>query len=209
MKPIIILCAGPSIKDLSSNIESFRNINVPYLLINGYEKVYKDTFGSINKYPLYVSVYADKHSRMSMKTEKDFISHGTKLLTPKVSYNTKIRERNPEYTLLDPDYDGDKPLNHTNSLIKVVVYLASVGYDTMFVYGCDGHKENEWTHYEENKSNDVCNRIRDTKDINNRMQGILEEIEFKGKIYNCCPASVQTCFPIITVEKSIEILNEL
>jgi hypothetical protein len=210
MKDIIILCAGPSIKDLADNIESFRDIDVPYLLINGHLHVYYDTFGSIGKYPKYVHAYTNKVGATLVPVIQEFLANGVEFLTNEHSYTSAFRRNIKKYTVLDPDYDRDNPENHTSSVMKDIVYLAAKGYERIFIYGCTGtvpYEEN--THYKENKDWDREIHGRDNVDINNRMPGILKECNITAEIYNCNPLSNVNCFKKITVEESIRMLNGL
>lgn len=198
---LIILCAGPSISELSAKISLFDGIDTPYLLINGYEQVYKDTFGRLGRYPKYVSVYTSK-SNHAGGSFQEFIDNGVEFLTNELSYTEVFRAKVPKYTVIEPDVDRDYPLRHTNSIVKLIVYMYHRGYRRMFIYGCDG--PGVTTHYKWHKPNNVEDKIKEAQDINERMPGIMMDYGMQAEIYNCNPDSKIICFPRITIEESVD-----
>jgi hypothetical protein len=131
----------------------------------------------------------------------------TKFLTNDSPWTDVFRARVGEYVLLDPDVDKDKPGNMTNSMVKTSIYLGSIGYERIFIYGADGHQREGSTHYKLDREDQRLIRTKDTNNINSRMNLLLDEHNIHPEIYNCCPTSAITCFKKITVEESIEMMK--
>lgn len=198
-KPVAIVAAGKSIKELT-------NYNLPedvyWIFINAKKTVY-DVFYELDILPSLVTMYAsctdktraDGPGRHMDVCEKDVIRYYLSnrvpiLLGPEHNNKDFIEEYknfNTQFIDWEPDYDWDKPYNHTNSIMKLLVYLEYHGCKNVVIFGCDGFGPG----YEQ-----------DTEDMNRRINSIVQELS----IYNANPVSKVNAFKRISQQEGIELL---
>jgi len=205
---MIILCAGPSIQQLSDKIEGLRNTKEEFLLINGHSTVYENTLKKIERYPDYVCSYCDSYTALDNALLKEFQDNETKFLTIDHVYSVSFRARIKTYIDIDPDVDRYDPGKQTNSLIKMLVYFGSQGIKDFYLFGCDGYAGTGSTHYKLHKENDIDARFRDTDSINKRTIGILEDYKLDLNIINCNENSHINCFDKVTVDEGIKMIKK-
>lgn len=217
-RPVAVLAAGPSIKELEYRIGELRHVDICYVGMNSFFVQEKYILQQINKhFSICFGVHMFECNNDFLNRDEDnmyisvpgscdrfFGRHDKKLLYINVTYDTTVP-------------NNDYPLHfHISNTLSVLIQLMIIGNSSKIIlFGADGgHHDGTTLYYRQDEylSSPLHSLINDTEHFNPTINILIKNTYNTYNIphvdiFNCSEKSLYTAFPKISYDNAFDILK--